>query len=193
MICVLILMKSKNIMHHISTVDFPLESKATKPITLSLCCVVFSSKAVFDYLGLHGLQHARPPCPSLSSKVCPSSYPLHQWCHPAISSSDALFCSQSFPASRTFPMSWLFTSGDQNTGASASASVFSMSIQGWFPLRFTGLISLLSKGLSEVFSSTIVRRHQFFSALPSSWSSSHNRMWTPRRPQPWLYRSLSAE
>ena len=92
-------------MPHISTVAFPLESKATRHITLSLCCVVFSSKAVFDYLGLHGLQHARPCCPSVSSKVCPSSCPLHQWCHPAISSSDALFCSQSFPASGTFPMS----------------------------------------------------------------------------------------
>ena len=150
MICVLILMKSKNIMPHISTVAFPLESKATRHITLSLCCVMFSSKAVFDSLGLHGLQHARPCCPSLSSKVCPSSCPLHQWCHPAISSSDALFCSQSFPPSGTFPMSWLFTPSAQNTGASSSASVLPKSIQGWFPLRLTGLISLLSKESSLV-------------------------------------------
>ena len=94
----------------------------------------------------HGLQHARPPCPSPSSEVCPSSCPLHQWCHPAVSSSDVLFSfdPQSFPASGTFPVSWLFTSGDQNTGASASASVLPMSIQGLFPLRLTGLISLLS-------------------------------------------------
>ena len=132
--CVLILMKSKNIMPHISSVAFPLESKATRHITLSLCCVVFSSTAMFDSLGLHGLQHARPPCLSLSSKVCPSSCPLHQWYHPAISSSDALFCSQSFPASGTFPVSWLFASGGQNTGASSSASVLPISIQGWFPL-----------------------------------------------------------
>ena len=82
----------------------------------------------------HESQHARPPCPSPSPKVCPSSCPLHQWCHPAISSSDALFssCPQSFPASGTFSMSQLFASNDQNTGVSASASVFPMSIQGWF-------------------------------------------------------------
>ena len=94
----------------------------------------------------HGLQHARPPCPSPSSEVCPSSCPLHQWCHPAFSSFNTLFSffPQSFPASGTFPVSWLFTSGDQNTGASASASVLPMSIQGLFPLRLTGLISLLS-------------------------------------------------
>ena len=145
MTCVLMMMKTKNIMSHISTVAFPLESKATRHITWSLCSVVVSSTVTFDSLWLHGLQHARPPCPSPSSKVCLSSCPLHQWCHPAIPSSDALFCSQSFLASGTFPMNWLFTSGDQNTGASFSASVLPMSIQGWFPLRLTDLISLLSK------------------------------------------------
>ena len=95
------------------------------------------------------------------SPHCPSSCPLHQWCHPAISSSDTLlsFCPQSFPASGNFPMSQLFAPDDQNTGASASASVLPMSIQNWYPLRLTGLISLLSKGLSEVFSSTRVLRH----------------------------------
>ena len=139
------MMKTKNIMSHISTVAFPLESKATRHITWSLCSVVVSSTVTFDSLWLHGLQHARPPCPSPSSKVCLSSCPLHQWYHPAISSSDALFCSQSFLASGTFPMNWLFTSGDQNTGASFSASVLPMSIQGWFPLRLTGLFSLLLK------------------------------------------------
>ena len=84
----------------------------------------------------HGLQHARPPCPSKSPKVCPSSCPFHQWCHPAISSSDAIFsfCPQSFPASGTLSMSQLFTSDDQNIGASASASVLPMNIQDWFPL-----------------------------------------------------------
>ena len=79
--------------------------------------------------------------------------------------SPLLFLPQSFPASDTFPMSQLFASGDQNTGASASASVLPMSIQDWFPLRLTGLISLLSKGLSAVFSSTTVCRHQFFGAV----------------------------
>ena len=142
-----------------------------------------------------GLQHTRVSCPPPSPEIYPSSCPLHWWCHPAISSSDALFsfCPQSFTASRTFPMSWLFASGDQNSGASASASVLPKSIQGWFPLKLTGMISLLSKGLSGVFSSTTVRRHHFFGALPSLQSSSHNHTWPVGRPQPWLYRPLLAE
>ena len=121
---------------------------------------------------------ARPPCPSPPTEVCPSSCPLHQWCHPAMSSCDALFssCPQSFPASGTFSMSWLLTSDDQNTGA--STSVLPMNVQDWFPLRLTGLIFLLSKGLSGAFSSTTVWRHQFFGALPSLWSSSHSHMIT---------------
>ena len=92
----------------------------------------------------HGLQHTRPPCPSLSPRVCPSSCPLNQWCHPTISSSIAPFSSypQSFPASGSFPVSWHFTSSGQGIGT--SVSVLPMSIQGWFPLGFTGLISLLS-------------------------------------------------
>ena len=123
----------------------------------------------------HGLQHARPPCPSPSLEICPSSSQLYQWWHPTISSSDALFsfCPQFFTSSRTFLVSRLFTSGDQNTGASTSGSVFPMSIQDWFPLRPTGLVSLQSKGLSGVFSSTTVQRHKFFHVLPSLQSSSH--------------------
>ena len=121
-----------------------------------------------------GVQHARPPCPSPSPRVCPSSRPLHQWCHPASSSSDTLFCSQSFQASETFTMTRLFISVDQTTRASASASVLPVNIQGWFPLVLTGLISLLSKGLSGVFSSTTVQKHQFSRALPSLWSGSYN-------------------
>ena len=120
---------------------------------------------------------------------------LHQWCHPVISSSDAFlsFCPQSFSASGTSPMNQLFASNDWNTGASASASVLPM-IQGWFPLRLAGLICLLSKGLSEVFSSLwiTVQRHQFSDALPFH-SSSHNHMWPLGRPQSWLYGSLSSE
>ena len=94
-------------------------------------CLVMS-----DSLWPHGLQHAMPPCPSSSPKVCPSSCPLHWWCQPAISSSDALlsFCLHSFPASGTVPMNWLFASDDQNNGASTSAPVLPMSIQGWFLL-----------------------------------------------------------
>ena len=99
------------------------------------------------------------------SRICQSPCPLHRWKHSGISFSDALFsfCPQSFPASGIFPVSRLFTSHDQNTGASASASVLPVNIQSWSPLRLTGLISLLSKGLSGVFSSTTVKRHQFFS------------------------------
>ena len=147
--------------------------------------LLFSRPAVSDSLRPHGLQHSRPPCSSPSSRVCPSSCSLHQWCHPAISSSDALFsfCPWSFPASGTFLMSCLFTSYDQNTGASALASVLPVSIQGWSPLRLTGLISLLSKGHhAGVFSSTTVWRHQFFDVLPSLWSSSHTCTWPLGRP-----------
>ena len=141
--------------------------------------LLFNHPTVSDSLWPHWLQHTRPPCPSPSPKVCPSSCPLHQWCHPA-TSSDALFlfCLQFSPASGTFPMNQVFISDGQNTGASASASVFSTSIQGWFPLRLTGLFSLLSKGLLGVFSSTTVQRHQFFGIMPSLRSSSHNPMWS---------------
>ena len=100
--------------------------------------MLFSHSVMSDSLWSHGLQHTRPPRPSPSPEICPSTCPLHQWCYPAISSSDALLslCPQSFPASGTFSISWLFVSGDQNTGASsASASVLPKNIQGWFPLR----------------------------------------------------------
>ena len=148
-----------------------------------------------DSLQPHGLKDSRPLFPSLSPEVCPSSCPLHWWHIPAISSSDAFFFfyPQSSPASGTFPISQLFESDDQNTGISASASVLSMSIQGWFPLRLTDLISFLSKGLSEVFSITTVQSDPFFSTLPSLLSSSHNCMWSLGRPSPWLYWPLSAE
>ena len=93
--------------------------------------LLFSWPDVFSSLQTHGLQHTRPPCPSPSPKVCPSSCPLHWWCCPALSSSDALLsCPQSCPASGTFPMSQFFTSDDQNTGLPALASVLPMSIQG---------------------------------------------------------------
>jgi len=93
---------------------------------------------------------------------CPSS----RWCHPTISSFVVpfSFCLQSFPASGSFPITQLFLSGGQSIGASASGSVFPVNIKDWFPLRLTGLLSLLSKGLSRVFSSTTDWRHQFFSA-----------------------------
>ena len=112
------------------------------------CCSV--GKSCLTLLR-HGLQYTELPCPSSSPRVYPSSCPQNWWCHPTISSSVALFsfCLQSFPASGSFPMSQLFTSGGRNIGASASASVLPKSIQGWFSLGLTGLISLLSKGLSD--------------------------------------------
>ena len=102
-----------------------------------------------------------------------------QWCHPTISSSVVPFysCLQSFPASGSFPVSQFFTSGGQSIGASASASVLLMSIQNWFPLGLPGLISLQSKGLSKVFSSITVQKHQFFSTRLSLWSNSHIHTW----------------
>ena len=105
----------------------------------------------------------------------PSSCPLNWGCYPNISSSAALFssCPQSFPASGSFPMNWLFASGGQSIGVSASASVLPMNIQEWFPLGLTSLISLQSKGLSRVFSNTTVQKHQFFGAQPSLWSNCH--------------------
>ena len=118
--------------------------------------LLFSRQVVSDSSRPHGLQHVRPPCPSPSPRVCPSSCPLNQWCHPTIWSSVTLFSFylRSFPASGSFPVSQLFASGGQRTGVSASTSVLPKSIQGWFPLRLTGLISLLYKGLSRVFSRT---------------------------------------
>ena len=110
------------------------------------------------------MQHARLSCPSLSPGGCSNSCPLSRWCHPIISSSVVPFssCLQSFPASGSFPMSWLFTWGSHNTGASASASVLPMNIQGWFPLGLTGVILLQSRRLSRVFSNTTVRKCSAF-------------------------------
>ena len=136
---------------------------------------MFSLSIMSDFLRPHGLQHTWLPCPSLSPRVCSNSCSLSPWCHPTVSFSVVPFssCSQSFPASGSFPMSQLFASGSQSIGASASASVLPINIQGWFPLGLTGLISLQSKGLSKVFSSTTVQKHQFFDAQPYLWSNSH--------------------
>ena len=119
------------------------------------------SHSVMSYsLWLHGLQHTRHPCPSKT----PNSRPLSQWCHPPISSSVISFYSnlQSFPASGSFQMSQLFSSGGQSIGVSDSISVLPMNTQDWSPLGWTGWISLLSKGLSRVFSNTTAQKHQFF-------------------------------
>ena len=128
--------------------------------------VQFSSSVVSDSLQPHEPQHARPPCPSPSAWVYPNPCPLSQWCHPTISSSVIPFssCPQSFPASGSFLMSQLFTSGGKKIGVSASVLVLPMNTQDWFPLGLTGLISLNSKGVSRVFSNTTVQKHQFFRA-----------------------------
>ena len=132
---------------------------------------VFSSvqsghSVVSDSLWPHGLQHAGPPCPSTTPRVYSTSCPLSWWCHATISSSVSPLssCLQSFPASESFPMSQLFTSGGQSIGLSASTSAFPMNNKDWFPLGWTGWISLQSKGLPRVFTNTTVQKHQFFSA-----------------------------
>ena len=127
--------------------------------------LLFSHSIRPNSLRPYGLQHTRLPCPPLSPRVCSNSCPLSRWCHLTISFSPApfSFCLQSFPASRSFPMSQLFASGGQSIVASASATVLPRNIQGWFSLELTSLISLLSKGPSKVFSSTTVEKHLFFS------------------------------
>ena len=148
----------------------------TKSRTYSFEAGILSNMCVLSHFSLVQLfatpwtiaKHARLPCPPLSPRVWSNTCPLSQWCHLTISSSVApfSFCPQSFPALGSL-LSWFFTSGGQSIGASTSASVLAVNIQARFPLGWTGLISLLSKGLSRVFSSTTVRKHQFFSAQPS--------------------------
>ena len=134
------------------------------PSILLCISVQFSCSVVSNSLQPHELQHTRPLCPLPTLEVHSNSHPSSRWCHPAISSSVVPFsCPQSLPASEYFPMSQLFASGGQSTGVSALASVLPVNIQGWVPLGLAGLISLLSKGLSTVFSSTTIQKHQFFS------------------------------
>ena len=135
---------------------------------LAFNSVQFSSSVVSDSLPPNGLQYARPPCPSPTPRVYSNSCPLSGWCHPTISSSVVPFsCLQAFPASGAFQMSQFFTSGGQSSGFSASTSVLPMNIQDWFPWGLTGLISLQPKGLSRIYSSPTIRKHQFFGPQPS--------------------------
>ena len=128
---------------------------------------LFSHSVMSNSLWSYGLQHTKLPCPSPSPRVCSNSCPLSR-CHPTISSSPRLlFYLQPFPASGSFPVSLLFAACGQSIRASALAFILPMNIQYWFPLRLTGLIFLQSKGLSRVFSSTTVQRHQFFGTQPS--------------------------
>ena len=145
--------------------------------------VRFSHSVMSDSLWSHGLQHARPPCQSPTPWVYSYSCPLSLWCHPIISFFViSFFCLQSFPAWGCFPMSQFFTSGGQGIGVSASAWVLPMNIQDWFPLGWTGWISLQSKGLSRVFSNTTVQKHQFFGAQLSSQSNSPIHTWPLEKP-----------
>ena len=128
--------------------------------------VQFSHSVLSDSLRPHEPQHTRPPCPSLTPGVHPNPCQLSWWCHPEVLSSVVPFssCPQSFPASGSFQMSQLFTSDGQSIGVSASKSVLPKNTQDWSPLGWSGWISLLSKGLSRVFSNTTVQKHQFFGA-----------------------------
>ena len=139
------------------------------------CCSCSVAKSYLILCDPRGLQHARLPCPSLSPGVCSNSCPLSQWCHPTTSSSAIPLssCLSSFPASGPFPVSQFFIPSSQSIVALAPASVLPMNIQGWFLLGLTGLISLLSKGLSRVFSNITVRKHQFFGTWLSLWFNSH--------------------
>ena len=139
----------------------------------------FSHSAMSNSLRSHGLQYGRLPYPSSNPRAYSDSCPLSWWCHPTILSSIAPLssCLQSFPASGSFPMSQFFASGGQSIGVSASASVLPMNIQDWFPLGWTGWISLQSEGLSGVFSNTTVQKHQFFCIQLSLQSNSHIHLW----------------
>ena len=145
--------------------------------------VQFNCSVVSDSLRPHKPQHARPPCPSPTSRVYPNSCPSSRWCHPTISSSVIPFSSRLrfFPASGSFQMGLFLASGGQSIGVSASASVFPMNVQNWFPLGLTSLISWLSKLLS-VFSNITVQKHQFFGAQLSLWSKFHIHIWLLAKP-----------
>ena len=150
----------------------------------SVSSVQFSHSVMSNSLRPHELQHARPPCPSPSPRVHSDSRPSSPWCHPAISSWVIPFssCPQSLRASECFPKSQFFAWGVQSTGASALASFLPKKSQGWSPSEWTGWISLQSKGLSRVFSTTTVQKHQFFGTQPSSQVNSHIHTWPQEKP-----------
>ena len=149
-------------------------------VVSDICSVQFSRSVVSDSLRPHESQHARPPCPSSTPRAYSNSCLLNRWCHPTISSSVVLFssCLRSFPASGSFPMSQLFVSGGQSTGASASAPVLLMNIQGWFPRRLVW--SCCPRDQEE--SSTTVWKHWFSGGQPSLWPTSHIHTWLMEKP-----------
>ena len=182
---------------HLSELMEPYSTKSKTLVNAVLkgqfgCCgvrvecssVPFSHSVVSDSLWPHGLQHTRLPCPSPTPGAFSDSCPLSWWCYPTISSSAVPFssCLQSFPASMSFQMSQLVTSGDQSTGVSASTSVLPMNNQDWYPLEWTDWISLQSRKLSRVSSNTTVQKHQFFRTQLSSQSNCHVHTWLLEKP-----------
>ena len=140
-----------------------------------------------NFLQPHGQQHARLPCTSPTPGACSNSCPTSRWCHSFISTClPFLLLPSIFPSIRVFLMSQFFTSGGQSIGVSALTTALPINIQDWFPLGWAGWISLLSKGLSRVFSNTTVQNHQFFSAQLSLWPNSHNYIWPLEKPYLWL-------
>ena len=148
------------------------------------CSVQFICSVMSDYLQPHESQHARPPCPSPVPGVYSNSCPLSWWCNQTISPSVVHFssCPPSLPTSGSLPMSQLFTWGGQSIAVSASASVLPMNTQDWSPVRWTGWISLQSKGLSRVLYNTTIQKHQLFGAQLSSQSNSHIHTWPLGKP-----------
>ena len=145
--------------------------------------LLFSWQVLSNSLRPHGLQYISLLCRPLSPGVCSYLCQLSWWCHPPISSFVAPFSwLQTFPASGSFPLSQFFSSGDRSIGVSASALVLSMNIQGWFPLVLAGFLSLLSKRLSIVFSSTTIQKHQFFGTQPSLKFNSYIHTWLLEKP-----------
>ena len=142
----------------------------------------FSHSAVFNSV-IHGLQHTRLSCPSPTTEVCLNLCPSRQWSHPTISSSvPPSLLPWNFHSIRIFSKKSVLCISGQSTGASASASILPMTIQSWFPLWLTGLISLHAKGLSRVFHNTTVQKHQFIGAQLSSQSNSHIHTWLLEKP-----------
>ena len=155
---------------------------ATSPFLSSLVSQ-FSSSVMSDSLWPHGLQHARPSCPSPTTGAYSNSCPSRWWCHPIISSSVVPFSHlQSCPASGSLPLIQLFASGGQSIRVSASASVLPMNNQDWCHLGWIGWISLQSKGLSRVFSYIVLQKHQFFGAQLSLQSNFHIHTWRLEKP-----------
>ena len=142
--------------------------------------VHFSPSVVSDSLRPHGLQHTRPPCPSSTPRVYSNSCPLSRWCHPTISSSIVPFSShlQYFPVSGSLQMSQLFASGVQIIGVSASTPVLPMNIQGWFPLGWTGRISLQFKRTLK----SLLQHHSSKASILSLQSNSHMHTWLLEKP-----------